>query len=114
MTLILFSFDLGIVKKMFLKSKIVDTTIIWYLVYKYNRIFFIKKIKGEGVNWNHYYLFLVHEYQGKVFNKKTFTCSRIKWHHRCHNNSLWIPRKKFKKKIIKTWQNKTLDNEHEL
>jgi hypothetical protein len=46
MTLILFSFDLEIVKKMFPKSKMVDPTIVWYLVYKYKGYFLIKKYQG--------------------------------------------------------------------
>jgi hypothetical protein len=50
MTPILFSFDLEIAKKIFLKFKIVDTTIVWYLVYIYNGIFLIKNIKGERIN----------------------------------------------------------------
>jgi len=67
MTPILFSFDLEIAKKIFLKFKIVDTTIVWYLVYIYNGIFLIKNIKGERINWKHHYLFLSHEYQGIFF-----------------------------------------------
>jgi hypothetical protein len=42
MTPILFSFDLGIAKKIFLKFKIVDTTIVWYLVYIYKEFFSLK------------------------------------------------------------------------